>query len=201
MTGRIKGYYQILVHEWFSNERDKKRHARNLSTRNRQHPRTSRFHSAPTTPRRSPLLLPLVRPSTQTHLTPTSQKLVQTFTTPHQILAYDRTRDSIALALGNKSLTVHNFSKPCDDWTVELNKPATVVCYQGNDILVADRSGDVYRCVPSQKPLLLLGHVSILTCMLTTPTRIITGDRDEKIRVSKFPNAYNIESFCLGHVS
>lgn len=28
---------------------------------------------------------------------------------------------------------------------------------------------------------------------------LITADRDEKIRISHFPNAYNIETFCLGH--
>ena len=28
---------------------------------------------------------------------------------------------------------------------------------------------------------------------------LFTADRDEKIRVCSFPNAYNIQSFCLGH--
>jgi len=28
---------------------------------------------------------------------------------------------------------------------------------------------------------------------------IVTADRDEKIRISHFPNAYNIQAFCLLH--
>jgi tRNA (guanine-N(7)-)-methyltransferase subunit TRM82 len=28
---------------------------------------------------------------------------------------------------------------------------------------------------------------------------LITSDRDEKIRVTSYPDTYNIQAFCLGH--
>ena len=40
----------------------------------------------------------------------------------------------------------------------------------------------------------------LLDILITSDGKyIITADRDEKIRVSKFPNSYNITSYCLGH--
>jgi tRNA (guanine-N(7)-)-methyltransferase subunit TRM82 len=53
----------------------------------------------------------------------------------------------------------------------------------------------------------LLGHVSMLTCVLTARDAqnrpyIITGDRDEHIRVSRgMPQTHVIEGYCLGHMS
>jgi tRNA (guanine-N(7)-)-methyltransferase subunit TRM82 len=48
---------------------------------------------------------------------------------------------------------------------------------------------------------LILGHTSLLTTFLLSAdeTHIITADRDEHIRASRFPQGYTIESFCLGH--
>lgn len=47
----------------------------------------------------------------------------------------------------------------------------------------------------------IVGHVSMVTDMVLTPDDkyVITSDRDEHIRVSRYPNGYNIETFCLGH--
>lgn len=72
-----------------------------------------------------------------------------------------------------------------------------------NDIIVADKAGDVYLFVSKEfaNGILLLGHLSMLLDVLITEDEryIITTDRDEKIRVSMFPNSYNIVSYCLGH--
>ncbi|KAJ1661154.1 WD repeat-containing protein 4 [Dispira simplex] len=81
--------------------------------------------------------------------------------------------------------------------------------------LVADKFGDVYRyqldhclSLPNgpvhnefQDDQLLLGHVSMLLDMCVTPDMryIVTADRDEKIRVSSYPNGYTIQSYCLAH--
>ena len=48
---------------------------------------------------------------------------------------------------------------------------------------------------------LVLGHVSLLTNFILTPDEryIVTADRDEHVRVSWYPQGYNIEMFCLGH--
>lgn len=47
----------------------------------------------------------------------------------------------------------------------------------------------------------LLGHLSMLLDILVTPDNkhVLTCDRDEKIRVTHYPNSYNIRGFCLGH--
>ncbi|KAI5809458.1 hypothetical protein BZA77DRAFT_328557 [Pyronema omphalodes] len=58
----------------------------------------------------------------------------------------------------------------------------------------------------------ILGHVSMLLCLSTVTlpadhpeaagkekTWILTGDRDEHIRVTRYPQSYVIDGFCLGH--
>ncbi|XP_055339740.1 uncharacterized protein LOC129589190 [Paramacrobiotus metropolitanus] len=72
-------------------------------------------------------------------------------------------------------------------------------------IVVADKLGDAYYypfdqdVAKHQTP--ILGHISVLTDVVVTRDKrfILTADRDEKIRVSHFPLADDIQAFCLGH--
>jgi len=70
-------------------------------------------------------------------------------------------------------------------------------------ILVADKNGDVYKFETDavSEGQLLLGHLSMLLDIVidSSGKYVLTADRDEKIRVSKFPNSYNIHNYCLGH--
>lgn len=71
-------------------------------------------------------------------------------------------------------------------------------------ILVADKSGDalIYDLKSDDsKGDKILGHLSLLLDILQTQDNkfIITSDRDEKVKVSCYPNTYNIQTYCLGH--
>lgn len=79
-----------------------------------------------------------------------------------------------------------------------------VVFAPNNDIVVADKAGDAYlysTVSPTENGTWILGHLSMLLDVLVTRDAryILTTDREEKIRVSMFPNCYNIASYCLGH--
>ncbi|KAH9031566.1 WD40 repeat-like protein [Lactarius hengduanensis] len=109
----------------------------------------------------------------------------------------------------------------------ELPKKPTQIAFarSGQTIVVADKFGDVFSYPLTPLPTttltsapsteadslashenpsggtLVLGHTSLLTAFLLSPdeTHIVTADRDEHIRASRFPQGYTIESFCLGH--
>lgn len=96
-----------------------------------------------------------------------------------------------------------------DDWSClrwPLARAASSIAFSHSEryLVVADKSGDAYvfdvscNSTPGR---LLLGHVSMLLKIALSPDDrfVVTCDRDEKIRVSRFPNAYNIETYCLGH--
>ncbi|KAJ8051125.1 tRNA (guanine-N(7)-)-methyltransferase non-catalytic subunit WDR4 [Holothuria leucospilota] len=88
--------------------------------------------------------------------------------------------------------------------SIQKRCTAITFSHRDEDIFVADKFGDVYRFSSkdsSHPGELILGHVSMLLDVIITPddSFIITCERDEKIRVSCLPNAYNIHGYCLGH--
>jgi len=96
------------------------------------------------------------------------------------------------------------------DWIIISNRTmpraasSVIFTPSGSHIIVADKSGDAFLYSAlnwEEEGLLCLGHLSMLLDVITSADGkyVITCDRDEKIRVSHLPNAYNIASYCLGH--
>lgn len=105
----------------------------------------------------------------------------------------------------SKQLLVYEFplSEACKSFSLPRSASKIRFTADNQQILVADKSGDVliYNIKTEDNGTKLLGHLSLLLDILQTPDNkfIITSDRDEKIKVSSYPNTYNIQSYCLGH--
>lgn len=86
-----------------------------------------------------------------------------------------------------------------------LPRSASKINFDRNQskIFVADKTGDVlsYDILNDNGGTKLLGHLSLLLNVIHTNDAkyLITSDRDEKIRVSHYPNTYNIQTYCMGH--
>lgn len=82
---------------------------------------------------------------------------------------------------------------------------AVIFAPSSSSLLVCDKTGDCYQFdvkEGSQNPgKLVVGHLSIVYDVLFPPGEkyIITSDRDEKIRVTNYPQSYEIANYCLGH--
>ncbi|KAJ3084465.1 WD repeat-containing protein 4 [Rhizoclosmatium hyalinum] len=124
-------------------------------------------------------------------------------------IAFHRNGELMAVASDSRSVQLWNTKT----WSLVAAKPLlkrpNAIAFSGNetslgDLVVADKFGDVYR-IPlgagSEKAKLLLGHCSLVTDMILSHENglLITSDRDEKIRVSLFPDTFEIDGFCLGH--
>ncbi|CAE6440570.1 unnamed protein product [Rhizoctonia solani] len=111
----------------------------------------------------------------------------------------------------------------------EIPKRANVLklSQDGQTILVADKFGDIfsYPLIPPESTLqpqptenpgsksiavamhdnphgtLILGHASIVTDFVLThgEKQVISADRDEHVRVSWYPEGWDVDRYCLGH--
>ncbi|KAJ3074378.1 WD repeat-containing protein 4 [Podochytrium sp. JEL0797] len=154
------------------------------------------------------LAAPAAHPSTSTTakpLAPTSmpEGLIRT-------IAFHKSGQWMAVASDSRNVEVWNLKT----WELVakkmlLKRPNALAfaddgdAEQVGDLVVADKFGDVYR-IPvtgSDKIKLLLGHCSLVTDMILchSSNLLLTSDRDEKIRISKFPDTFEIQGFCLGH--
>lgn len=91
---------------------------------------------------------------------------------------------------------------------IKCPKGPTVVHFDvRNDkiILVGDRGGCVrkYLWDSAEAEQNLLGHISMILdfCLSKDGRLILTSDRDEKVRISRYPQTFIIENFCLGHTA
>ncbi|XP_057298093.1 tRNA (guanine-N(7)-)-methyltransferase non-catalytic subunit wdr4-like [Hydractinia symbiolongicarpus] len=119
---------------------------------------------------------------------------------------FSKDGEYLAAITENKKVLVWKISEKKLNSSFCLPKRPTCLdfCHNENTIVAGDKYGDIYRCMyntKNEEPKLLLGHLSmVLTVKMTQSDKfIITGDRDEKIRVSCYPNAYTIHLYCLGH--
>lgn len=104
-------------------------------------------------------------------------------------VSIDITADSTTLLVADKTGDVYHFPLKEDTTQKDVSESA-------------DKNGDEDKLTDNKMDSeALLGHLSMLLDVAVTKDQkyVITCDRDEKIRVSHYPNSYNIESFCLGH--
>jgi WD40 repeat protein len=127
-----------------------------------------------------------------------------------RIRAVGQYNGQLCIAGDDKSLCLFSTDWSVGPTTIKTTKRINKIVMTEDTILVADKFGDVYKYnyhnndegngnVTLSKARLILGHVSICTDMILYEQWVITADRDEKIRVSKYPNAFDIDCFLLGH--
>ncbi|KAJ2064763.1 hypothetical protein GGI17_000739 [Coemansia sp. S146] len=122
--------------------------------------------------------------------------------------AFSRDGSLFAICTVDKGVYIYE----TENWTTtrsldsEKRSNALVFDPSGEFLVTADKFGDAYRVGSSPdtpaKLQLLLGHVSNLCTIdfsFNERPYVLTCDRDEKLRVSKYPNSYNIQSFGMGH--
>ncbi|KCV73271.1 hypothetical protein H696_00813 [Fonticula alba] len=96
-------------------------------------------------------------------------------------------------------------------WTVKssrpVNKRITSIKFNKDEdtFIVADKFGDLLSININNTETLtpLLSHLTIVTdfAFARDGSEIVSADRDEKIRISRFPKCHLIDGFCFGHDS
>jgi len=127
-------------------------------------------------------------------------------------VSVDTTKDGKYVVVADSGKYVYLFSliggtswQLVANWQMEQRLVKVQFDSPGRIVIMTDKTGDIYLSLIGikdvSKPKKALGHVSyVLDATVTQDnSQIITCDRDEKIRVSSFPNAVEIQDYKLGH--
>lgn len=160
------------------------------------------FHFNTTTKTSTELCIPSIE--VPTTLTKNQQQAMKNEKATILTTSFSKCGVYIAICCANKQLVVFERLKVLKNLSVFPRAVSKIRFTPDLDILVADKTGDVYVynfLRDGGEPTQVLGHLSMLLDVIMTDDSkyIVTCDRDEKIRVSSYPGAYNIQSFCLGH--
>lgn len=91
------------------------------------------------------------------------------------------------------------------NFSLSLPHRSSGIIAVNSELFLVDRTGDLFKIMPDGSHEFLLGHLFMLSDIkfIVDPREgikfIITTSRDEKIRVSNYPNTHSIEQFCFGH--
>lgn len=90
--------------------------------------------------------------------------------------------------------------------SLRLPRRSSNLLVVANELFLLEKTGDMFRINDDGTCHFLLGHLFMFTDVKFLTDRegkqiryIISGDRDEKIRISNYPDTFNIERFCFGH--
>lgn len=106
-----------------------------------------------------------------------------------------------------KQLLIYNLpsSQTCKVFELPRSSSKLRFTSTNSHILLADKSGDVLSFdlnnEDQQKGQKIFGHLSLILDILQSSNGkyVISSDRDEKIKVTCYPNTYEIQTYCLGH--
>ena len=122
-------------------------------------------------------------------------------------MAYSETRRILACVTDSKELALFDVDSGTLVNTRQVWKRPNCVAFtqDSQKIVIGDKFGDVYSYHIDNVDIaatLLLGHVSIVTDFAWTNDfkQLITADRDEKLRVNRYPETFILDQFLLGHL-
>lgn len=117
-------------------------------------------------------------------------------------------KDFTISVVDNRGSISQDFKVVVDSTKFGLQLPRRSVKFLtiANEVFLIEKTGDLYRVTDSGRSHFLLGHlfmfsdIGIVTKNIDSDIMyVISADRDEKIRISNYPNTFEIERFCFGH--